>query len=235
MFFENTGGVDLQELLGGLPPWAQVLVGGTLVALVLVAARTNRNRHRSETRRPSAPSATAPPVRKKSVRNGAARPRERTARRGEEFDSSTQQMGSPGQFGPHRTRDLDARTARKLIPSYSPALDGDPDPGEVVWTWVPYVENDGRGKDRPVLIIARIDATSFAACYLSTKEHDGFVSIGSGGWDPEGRESFLSPERVLQVDETGMRREGQALALPRFARAVNVVAREHGFATLTSE
>ncbi|GAB5080487.1 hypothetical protein ARTHROSP310_36360 [Arthrobacter sp. AD-310] len=27
--------------------------------------------------------------------------------------------------------------------------DGEPDPGEVVWTWVPYQEDHGRGKDRP--------------------------------------------------------------------------------------
>jgi hypothetical protein len=33
--------------------------------------------------------------------------------------------------------------------SYSPRTDGAPDPGEVVWTWVPFEENDGRGKDRP--------------------------------------------------------------------------------------
>ena len=34
---------------------------------------------------------------------------------------------------------------------YRPRRDGKPDPGEVVWAWVPFEENDGRGKDRPVL------------------------------------------------------------------------------------
>ena len=38
---------------------------------------------------------------------------------------------------------------------YSPCLDGDPDPGEVVWTWVPYEEDPAQGKDRPVVIIGR--------------------------------------------------------------------------------
>ena len=28
--------------------------------------------------------------------------------------------------------------------SYTPDRDGEPDPGEVVWTWVPYEERDGR-------------------------------------------------------------------------------------------
>lgn len=33
--------------------------------------------------------------------------------------------------------------------------DGQPDPGEVVWTWVPFEEDHSRGKDRPVLLIGR--------------------------------------------------------------------------------
>ena len=39
--------------------------------------------------------------------------------------------------------------------AYDPHPDGRPDPGEVVWTWVPYEEDPTQGKDRPVLIVAR--------------------------------------------------------------------------------
>src|SRR5687768_10110091 len=39
--------------------------------------------------------------------------------------------------------------------SYAPQTDGDPDPGEVVWAWVPYEEDHTRGKDRPVLLVGR--------------------------------------------------------------------------------
>src|SRR5687768_6911745 len=38
---------------------------------------------------------------------------------------------------------------------YRPSLDGDPDPGEVVWTWVPFEDDPTLGKDRPVVIIGR--------------------------------------------------------------------------------
>jgi hypothetical protein len=138
---------------------------------------------------------------------------------------------SPGRFGNGATRDLTPAEIRSLRPSYSPKLDGDPDPGEVIWTWVPYVENDGRGKDRPVLIVAAIDGqAAWAACYLSTKEHRDFVSIGTGAWDSKGRESFLSPERVLRVTEAGMRRESAGIDRARFERAVAVVLRLHGVA-----
>lgn len=135
---------------------------------------------------------------------------------------------SPGQYGAGATRDLTAAEARGLRPSYAPQPDGDPDPGEIVWTWVPYVENDGRGKDRPVLILARIDADTTAGCYLSTKDHRGFVPIGSGPWDSKGRESFLSPERLLRVTHDGMRREGTVLPRERFEPAVAEVLRRHG-------
>ena len=143
-------------------------------------------------------------------------------------DASSVGVPSPGQRGDSATRDLTSAEIRSLRLSYEPDPDGDPDPGEIVWTWVPYAENDGRGKDRPVLIIARIDAQTTAACYLSTKRHDGFVSVGTGGWDREGRESFLATERVLRVTNAGMRREGHVLDRDRFVTAVAVVAREHG-------
>lgn len=135
---------------------------------------------------------------------------------------------SPGREGNGATRDLTVSELRALRPSYAPSLDGEPDPGEVIWTWVPYVENDGRGKDRPVLIIARLDAGSWAACYLSTKQHRGFVSVGSGPWDSQGRESFLSPERVLRVTGRGMRRESMGVDRPRFEHAIQAVQRWHG-------
>ena len=134
---------------------------------------------------------------------------------------------SPGQVGDDATRDLTASEIRRLRPSYEPAPDGDPDPGEVVWTWVPYAEHDGRGKDRPVLIIARIDAGTTAGCYLSTKQHRDFVSVGSGGWDPQGRTSYLAPDRILRITDAGMRREGHVLAQERFTEAVDAVAQVH--------
>lgn len=142
--------------------------------------------------------------------------------------STARPEASPGQTGDGATRDLGAAEIRRLRPIYAPAVDGTPDPGEVIWTWVPYAEHDGRGKDRPVLIIARIDATTVAGCYLSTKQHRGFISVGTGGWDGQGRESFLSPERVLRISDSGMRREGHVLDRARFEHVVAELSRELG-------
>jgi len=40
---------------------------------------------------------------------------------------------------------------------YCPNLDGDADPGEIVWTWVPFEDDPSQGKDRPVVVIGRRD------------------------------------------------------------------------------
>ena len=40
-----------------------------------------------------------------------------------------------------------------FTPSYAPEQDGDPDPGEVVWAWIPYEDDPKQGKDRPVIVL----------------------------------------------------------------------------------
>lgn len=158
-------------------------------------------------------------------------PSRRTARVGARNDRVVADGGgyaeSPGQYGDGATRELRSEELARLRFAYAPQPDGDPDPGEVVWTWVPYAENDGRGKDRPVLIVGRLDETTVAGCYLSTKQHDGFVSVGRGGWDSQGRESFLAPDRVLRITHDGMRREGVQLDREHFVEAARAIARRH--------
>ena len=141
---------------------------------------------------------------------------------------STPATTEAGQAGLGATRELTRSEIAGLVPEYNPHPDGDPDPGEIVWTWVPYVENDGRGKDRPVLIIARLAPQAVAGCYLSTKRHDGFISVGSGAWDAQGRESFVNPGRILYVSDSGMRREGHVVPPERFDQAVRHIAALHG-------
>jgi hypothetical protein len=105
--------------------------------------------------------------------------------------------------------------------SYSPNPDGRPDPGEIVWTWVPFEEDHTQGKDRPVLVIGR-DGPWLLAVMLTSKDHDRdaadearrgrqWVDIGSGPWDRQGRPSEVRVDRILRVDPTTVRREGAVL------------------------
>jgi hypothetical protein len=105
-----------------------------------------------------------------------------------------------------------AHRARKLV--YAPDLDGRADPGEIVWTWVVYEDDPTRGKDRPVLVVGR-DRSTLLGLMLSSQDHHhndpNWVGIGSGPWDYESRASWVRLDRVLDVPEEGIRREGAIL------------------------
>ena len=97
---------------------------------------------------------------------------------------------------------------------YSPSLDGDADPGEIVWTWVPFEEDYSQGKDRPVLLVGR-DGEYLLALMMTSKDHNNrehadsnYLDIGSGPWDPQGRASEVKLNRVIRVRPDSMRREG---------------------------
>ncbi|WP_327328577.1 type II toxin-antitoxin system PemK/MazF family toxin [Streptomyces sp. NBC_01210] len=138
----------------------------------------------------------------------------------------------PGSSGPAATTEADPTEVGRVRTSYAPDRDGDPDPGEIVWTWVPFEENDGRGKDRPVLVVAREAAGTLLAVQLSSKRHDHdreWVAIGVGPWDRAGRESWVDLDRVLRVHEDGMRREACALDRPRFDVVVQRLRERYGW------
>ncbi len=105
-----------------------------------------------------------------------------------------------------------AHRARRV--AYTPDLDGRADPGEIVWTWVVFEEDPSRGKDRPVLVVGR-DRSTLLGLMLSSQESHvtdrSWVGIGSGSWDYEGRASWVRLDRVLDVPEEGIRREGAVL------------------------
>ena len=104
---------------------------------------------------------------------------------------------------------------------YAPELDGEPDPGEVVWAWVPYEEDPSQGKDRPVLLLDT-DGDGWVGLMLSSQDHDRdaedearhgrhWMDVGTGGWDAQGRPSEVRLDRLLHLERDGVRREGAAL------------------------
>lgn len=114
---------------------------------------------------------------------------------------------------------IDPERIAALQVRYAPEKDGAPDSGEVIWTWVPYEENDGRGKDRPVLVIGRVSANRVYAVRMTSKIHDhdrDYVAIGSGAWDSQGRESWVDIEQLYSVHDDGMRREAAVLDRKRY-------------------
>jgi hypothetical protein len=119
------------------------------------------------------------------------------------------------------------RVATGTVVEYSPDIDGDADPGEVVWAWVPYEDDPSKGKDRPVVIIGRCSG-GLAGVPLTSKDngHDA-VGVGTGGWDRSGRPSWAKVDQLIVVDEASVRREGSTLARDRFDAVVDGVSRHH--------
>ncbi|MCD4526725.1 type II toxin-antitoxin system PemK/MazF family toxin [Nocardioides sp. cx-173] len=123
---------------------------------------------------------------------------------------------------------------------YAPQADGLPDPGEVVWAWVPYEEDASQGKDRPVLLIGR-RGDDLLGLMLTSKDHDRdaedearhgryWRDVGTGAWDRQGRPSEVRLDRLLVLDPAAVRREGAALARPVFDEVLAEAGRRHSLA-----
>ncbi|MBP2414434.1 hypothetical protein JOF48_003233 [Arthrobacter stackebrandtii] len=119
--------------------------------------------------------------------------------------------------------------------TYSPKPDGAADPGEIVWTWVPYEEDYTQGKDRPVLVVGR-NGRRLLALMLTSKDHSNdhrgdndYVDIGTGSWDRQGRPSEVKLDRILQVSPADMRREGAILDAKRFGVVAAGLRKRHGW------
>ncbi|GAA4404844.1 type II toxin-antitoxin system PemK/MazF family toxin [Tsukamurella soli] len=141
------------------------------------------------------------------------------------------------EFTPGRpvTRTSTPSHLRARAIAYAPKLDGQADPGEIVWTWVEFEENAGPeaggGKDRPVLVVGRSGAT-LLGLMLSTRDHDAdtrWLALGLGDWDEQRRTSWVRLDRVLDVPEDGIRREGAILELARFELVAHRLRDEYGW------
>ncbi|MDQ4037253.1 MAG: type II toxin-antitoxin system PemK/MazF family toxin [Actinomycetota bacterium] len=117
---------------------------------------------------------------------------------------------------------------------YAPHLDGDADPGEVVWGWIPYQDDHRQGKDRPSLVIGR-DGRWLLVLMLTSKDtdrtdaadrrHEVWVDIGSGPWDRDRRPSEVRVDRIIRLDQHAVRREGAVLDRERFAAVAAALGR----------
>lgn len=121
--------------------------------------------------------------------------------------------------------------------TYAPVADGHPDPGEVVWAWVPFEEDDSRGKDRPVLLVGR-RGDRLLGLMLSSRDHDldaedearhgrHWMDIGSGAWDRESRPSEARLDRLLVLAPEAVRREGAVLDRAVFEAVVAAARQFH--------
>jgi hypothetical protein len=139
-------------------------------------------------------------------------------------------FGRIGSLVPSRAKPTPVASDDVLRISYAPHPDGHPDPGEEVWTWVPYEDDPKQGKDRPVLVIGTL-GKDLAVLPLTSKDHTDYadcVELGSGNWDRTHRVSYVKLDRVLRVPPKKVRREGATLDRPRFDHVVTRLQSFHG-------
>jgi hypothetical protein len=136
-------------------------------------------------------------------------------------------------------RVLEAARARREPPPavgrqlvYAPQPDGRADPGEVVWTWVAYEDDPARGKDRPVLVVGR-EGRDLLGLMLSSQadraDDRNWVGIGAGPWDGQRRPSYVRLDRVIEVGEHAIRREGAVLDEARFDGVAHQLRARYGW------
>lgn len=158
----------------------------------------------------------------RGLRSGARRSATHATGRRAAAGSKPAPVGEPSQQKPGAPSQNSNLVGANL--EYNPSLDGNADPGEVVWTWVPWEEDPTVGKDRPVVIVGR-RKDRLIAVPLTSKRHDDSaqIGVGTGPWDREGRPSYARIDRVLDVDPDQVRREGAILARQAFDRVIQAL------------
>ncbi|MET4059199.1 hypothetical protein ABIB35_000730 [Arthrobacter sp. UYP6] len=153
-----------------------------------------------------------PPQRRRT--SSAPTPPASSNRKSSSKTSTAQKPAAPGAYpGDYRGA---------VTPVYAPSPDGAPDPGEVVWAWVPYEDDYSQGKDRPVLLIGRSGSRLLALMMTTRDRNNGresdpnYVDVGTGPWDNQGRPSEVKLDRVLQLDPAAVRRQGSVMSAAAF-------------------
>lgn len=109
--------------------------------------------------------------------------------------------------------------ARSLY--YAPSMDGQAEPGEVVFIWTPSDGADQPLRERAMLIVGHNRGTVLGLLISPNPQHaddERWLDIGTGDWDVAGRACWVRLDRVLEVSELGIRRQGILFPRRRFDR-----------------
>ncbi|WP_246118161.1 type II toxin-antitoxin system PemK/MazF family toxin [Corynebacterium canis] len=120
--------------------------------------------------------------------------------------------------------------ARSLY--YAPDMDGQADPGEVVWIMVNTNGPDKPPMERAIVVVGRA-AHNILGLLISPddahKEEHNWLDIGAGAWDEASRQCWVRLDKVLEVPELHIRRQGAIIPRQRFERIANRLRKEYGW------
>lgn len=116
---------------------------------------------------------------------------------------------------------------------YAPDMDGQVDPGEVVWFWAPTSDVDPSPLERALVVIGRHGPDILGLLTSPNPIHqreDSWLDIGAGPWDETGRQSWVRLDKVVKLPETSIRRQGAVIPQSRFERIANRLRADYGWA-----
>lgn len=111
-----------------------------------------------------------------------------------------------------------ARIPRNIY--YAPDMDGNAEPGEVVWVTVPSQPPSVRS----MLVVGRDQHEVLGLLISPEKAHADdarWLGIGSGEWEASGEPCWVRLDKTLCVPETDVHRRGTIVPSLRFERVAN--------------
>lgn len=115
---------------------------------------------------------------------------------------------------------------------YAPDMDGQAEPGEVVWLMIQPDGSQEPAFERPLLVVGHNRQNILALQISSNPAHqneDQWLDIGSGAWDEESNQSWVRLDKIAEVGEDAIRRQGAVLPRRRFDRVAARMRNEHGW------
>ncbi|AKK03754.1 type II toxin-antitoxin system PemK/MazF family toxin [Corynebacterium epidermidicanis] len=115
---------------------------------------------------------------------------------------------------------------------YAPDMDGHAEPGEIVWITLPAELSSSGNKDRALLVVGHGIQTILGLLISSNSEHSteaNWAEIGSGPWEESGAPAWLRLDKVVEVPELAIRREGAVMPRQRFEPIATRLRNEYGW------
>lgn len=110
---------------------------------------------------------------------------------------------------------------------YAPTMDGQAEPGEVVW-----LDVNGCSEAKSILVIGRTKRSLLGQLITPnpdlSQSYD-WMDIGSGVWDKEGRTCWLRLDKIIEVSESGIQRRGATLSPHLFERIASHMREKYGW------
>lgn len=118
--------------------------------------------------------------------------------------------------------------------AYAPDIDGPVEAGEIAWLWVPAYGPDRPPAERAMVVVGRANNEDVLGLLVSPEERHAddknWLAIGPGGWNPSGETCWVRVDKVIQVPEHSVRRQGVLLPEARFDRIARVLRSRFGWA-----